>query len=473
METCDVMSGRQEKRQNSRLLCVLLLLLCVSVSVSAKLPCPEQLVAKHGSNCLKMENERLSPTEAEYLRWARQHGFSDSVTLAQTENGRGIVAVRPLKKGDIFATCGREMHIHKKRIFNSDVGVIFERNPKLKSYRELPYTVFFLHERSKVDSIWKPYLDVLPKQLDTPVFMTDAEIEEYQKLVDINAVHAKQSKLREAHAELMQTIKENNLEYLFGNHAIPFEDYLLMSENVATRTWTDVADSSTQKSDHVESLIHYPVLEMVNHKPTAFVAGMLENGTIALLVDRDVEPGEEVFISYGHGKAASDMANTYGFTIDWTHDKVYLFLNFSTVFINGSSLKQQNKQDAIQIGNVTSDMLYFTLSLNEPISTKAMHILRMLLLTAEERDRSLSDARIGNMVSMRNECAALHFYQSILSQTLHHFKTSLGEDIKILAEPDVPYRKMLAVQVRSGQKRLLKHAIKAVDDYWISFIHSR
>ena len=92
---------------------------------------------------------------------------------------RGVHASKDIKKGETILYIPKHQIITLEMAFASPVGKkMYEKGlrQRLISPKHSFLSTFLMQERRKPESIWQPYLDILPKNFDCfPVFFTDAD----------------------------------------------------------------------------------------------------------------------------------------------------------------------------------------------------------------------------------------------------------------------------------------------------------
>eukprot|EP00742_Colponemidia_sp_Colp-10_P007219 GILJ01007759.1.p1 GENE.GILJ01007759.1~~GILJ01007759.1.p1 ORF type:complete len:497 (-),score=59.63 GILJ01007759.1:148-1638(-) len=433
----------------------------IQSSHRVRAPSPEHSASAASVSEAPKSAEENARIEQAYLEWAYAHGLFKSVTVGKTANGRGIVATRPIKYKEVFAIVRPYIQLSTANVMESDVGPLLKSFPKLTQDQNLPHAILFLHERTRPRSFWKPYLDSYPKSLLTPVFMNDEQLAQFQGFLDVQAVKEKQNKIKEFYGMFKEASAHSQYRTMFPA-PISFEDFRLMYELISTRHWGGATP--------FEATL-FTVLEMVNHHPNAFEAQRIENGAIALVSDRDVVEGEEVFIAYGLNRSSSDIVNTYGFPIDWKYDFVFVTTHFAKM-ATGSALDQR-KLAAIQrfhANNATS--FAFRFSYSEPIAEGMLTVGRIVSLTNGTFDQDVEVVLGKKVLSMDNEQAALKYCSDTMRQLLEVYPTTLKQDEDILQNSDIDYALRMAVLLRSGRKRIMQRAIDALDERWLQHLHS-
>lgn len=101
--------------------------------------------------------------------WLTQEGAlnpdKSPVTVLPVAEGLGLVATKNIFNGDELFSIPESLNLSYNAAKSSEIGKYLEG---LKPWVAL--AIFLLHEKAKVSSKWRPYIDILPEILDLPVF---------------------------------------------------------------------------------------------------------------------------------------------------------------------------------------------------------------------------------------------------------------------------------------------------------------
>ena len=123
--------------------------------------------------------ERLRADSAHLLAtWAEQRGVQLKKQRAQPElldDGPALVVTQPTARGQSLATFPSSAWLTEQVVAKSSIGGLLQG---LEGWLQI--ALFLLHERSSSGAAWEPYMNVLPKQPEMPLFWGDAELAELQ-----------------------------------------------------------------------------------------------------------------------------------------------------------------------------------------------------------------------------------------------------------------------------------------------------
>lgn len=120
--------------------------------------------------------EDMDGIVARFNKWMDDVGCESKVETAHIPGFRlGLVAREDIAQGETYLAVPWMSLIHEESIVKtSPVGEQFKA---LKAKYELDVfhflMLFFLRELEQLDSYWRPFLDILPGSLNTPIFWSD------------------------------------------------------------------------------------------------------------------------------------------------------------------------------------------------------------------------------------------------------------------------------------------------------------
>ena len=113
------------------------------------------------------------------MKWLKDGGaVFDKVKMRYySPNYRGVHASTKIRKNEVFLVIPRTRIITLEMAKSSPIGAKMEQaRLNLLSPKHSFLSSFVLQERRKENTIWEPYLDILPKSLSSfPVFFTPEE----------------------------------------------------------------------------------------------------------------------------------------------------------------------------------------------------------------------------------------------------------------------------------------------------------
>lgn len=127
----------------------------------------------------KVENESVSYNcDVEYLeliKWMKEHGWKPSCKLVSTyfnKTGRGLMAKEKIFAGTAIAKIPYELLITVKTALQSDISWIFTNGNAFTTQQVLSTFLAWEYHLEEM-SVWRKYLNCLPKNFSYPAFCED------------------------------------------------------------------------------------------------------------------------------------------------------------------------------------------------------------------------------------------------------------------------------------------------------------
>ncbi|PTB69416.1 UV-endonuclease UvdE [Trichoderma citrinoviride] len=331
------------------------------------------------------------------------------------------------------------------------------------------------------ESKWKPYIDVLPASFETPMFWTDAELDELQ-------ASATRSKVGKESAEKM--FQDKVLPVVRANHHLfptsqtySDEDLIQLAHRMGSTIMSyafDFQNEDEEDENDTEEWVEereakstmgmVPMADILN--ADAEYNAHVNYGDDALTVTalRTIRAGEEIFNYYGP-HPNSELLRRYGYVTSKHSRYDVVELPWSLVEESVvASLGLSNEQLKKARGYLDSDELEDTFVLEreseEPNSDGTLtgsarfseipedlqDQLKSLLKAVRKVDpSSIADKRKRDEIQHTILIRALDTLAS-------RYPTSITEDERILSGSGISERHKAAVTVRLGEKRLIQEA---------------
>ncbi|KAG2239298.1 hypothetical protein Bca52824_090158 [Brassica carinata] len=423
-----------------------------------------------------MESEHQ--TMEQFLRWAAELGVSDSIDPSRSHDsclgyslsvadfplagGRGLGAVRELRKGELVLKVPRSALLTTESMVAKDDNL----RDSINLHRSLSSTqilsVCLLYEMSKwKSSFWYPYLVHLPRDYD--LLATFGEFEKQALQVE-DAVWAAEKAIAKSKSEWKEAVtlmKELDLKPKFQSlHA-----WNWASSTISSRTlhipWDsagclcpvgdlfnyDAPGDDLNTSEGPETAPQafsttnqecWNSAEEAEHVAEAQSERLTDGGfdgdanAYCLYARRNYQLGEQVLLCYGT-YTNLELLEYYGFILEEnSNDKVFISLETSLYALASSWPK---------------DSLYIHQD-GKP-SFALVSTLRLWLIPQSQRDKSVMRlVYAGSQISVKNEILVMKWVSEKCRSVLRDLPTSLLEDTVILQDID----KLQDPELRLGQK---------------------
>lgn len=123
-----------------------------------------------------------SATIDRFTDWVKSNGaiFEGSEITEFQGYDLGLKANTDISQDSLIIAIPRKLMLTVEEAKNSSLGPLIERELILKTMPNVALAIFLLLEKSKKDSFWKPYLDILPNTYSTVLYFTPDELRELQ-----------------------------------------------------------------------------------------------------------------------------------------------------------------------------------------------------------------------------------------------------------------------------------------------------
>uniref|UniRef100_A0A8D0L6Y6 SET domain containing 4 n=1 Tax=Sphenodon punctatus TaxID=8508 RepID=A0A8D0L6Y6_SPHPU len=261
-------------------------------------------------------------------KWLKERGYEDSkLRLVQfPETGRGLMTTKALQAGELIISLPEKCILTTDIVLNSYLGeYIAKWRPPISPLMAL-CTFLIAEKYSGEQSLWKSYLDVLPKTYSCLVCWE----QEVLKLLP-EPLRSKAEKQRRVVQELYISSKSffSCLQPLFTEDVATVFNYDAMQWAWCTINTRTVYMKHSQRecfSREPDVYALAPFLDLLNHSPNVKVKASFNEKTrcYEILTVSPCRKYEEVFICYGpHDNQR--LLLEYGFVaIDNPHSSVYV-----------------------------------------------------------------------------------------------------------------------------------------------------
>ncbi|KAJ1732312.1 hypothetical protein LPJ61_002106 [Coemansia biformis] len=228
----------------------------------------------------------------QFRAWLEENGAAlDKLEFRRSAHGNGVFARAPIGEGEEYA------RIPKRLIITESVCREELREVELAG-RALLCT-FLVHQRFvSQDSFWKPYMDILPSDIPTPLCFTDAELGLLKGTPMEHAVADRRKSLQSEHQEAQRAATAAIPEDEFG-----FDRYVWAANVVSSRGFGQAMGGDN---------VLLPLLDMMNHRPLTRVTWAVGDDSVAFAAGATMREGAEVMNNYG-AKSNEELLLGYGF----------------------------------------------------------------------------------------------------------------------------------------------------------------
>mmetsp|Transcript_11894 Transcript_11894/g.17743 ORF Transcript_11894/g.17743 Transcript_11894/m.17743 type:complete len:511 (+) Transcript_11894:62-1594(+) len=383
-------------------------------------------------------------------------------TIDENENeraGRGMVANKEIKEGDELFSIPLELLMTKERseqVFGKEIIT-----PEMNEY--IAIALLLIHEKSKNDSFWKPYIDVLPtiEEVAPTWSWSEEDLSYMEGSPVIRATESMSLKLKREFSDLQKSLLLPRKD-IFPEENFTFQNFQWAFSILFSRA----IRLTSLKSGQAVALI--PYADLINHNPFAnsYVDArnegwLTQNEVVSVYSDRSYKKMEQIYISYGP-KSNSDLLLLYGFALDRNP--------FNSVEIT-VSLEQNDplfgeKNDFLKRAGMPLTMSFPLY--NDRYPDEAFQYMRLICFEKSDRDAlgAIEDVEFADKVSNQNELQVLSLIIEACERALERYPTTEEEDTALMIDRGMysllSKNQRMAVKHRRQEKRILKKTIAAV-----------
>ncbi|KAI8979311.1 hypothetical protein BDF20DRAFT_868834 [Mycotypha africana] len=375
-----------------------------------------------------------------YLTWVKNNG--GSFKNLKFEHGSAY-ATSIIKPNENFAS------VPFKLCITEDVARQALPNLDNFSSRYVLTLFLLLQKRLGEKSFYWPYINILPKSIQTPFFFDDMELAFLKNTNLEAAVRERRKMIQQNYSMILENLPAN-----VKKEDVKWEEFLYCYCVYSSRSFPyKLIDPSANDSEAL-----FPLVDALNHKPRTKITwsrdGNNENGSLSFIAGQEFKQGEEVFNNYGP-KSNEELLLGYGFCFEYNeYDHVALKPNFSQD-PNFEVKRQILQQNNISSGNV--DPLTFYIHWNN-IPAAYFKLMRVLVMNSVEMEhyKQCTNPRFIEFIGYRNELC-------MLSMTLQVLETKLRAIQSVdLKKDNLRDSQKFALMYRKGDKRSCNHLYATV-----------
>ncbi|RDL35117.1 putative Ribosomal N-lysine methyltransferase 4 [Venustampulla echinocandica] len=439
-----------------------------------------------------METDGFQATTDAFISWLSDAGVRINPKIRIEDfrsdgRGRGVVAAADLAEDEVIFSIPRTSALN---INNSLAGIDAgsSRDALLNMPSWLALTALIISESQQSNSKWAAYLAVLPRQLDTLTFWSELELTELQASTVVKKIgkagaeamfsqHLLPLGLGESSTDLFHRVASIIMAYAFD---IPYE---ADSEQQTGTAGAEDDELVSDNGDEKTILSMIPLADMLNADADRNNARLCcDNEDLEMRTIKPISKGEEIFNDYGQ-LPRSDLLRRYGYVTD--NYAPYDVAEISTSSIMSALTSGPLKLGEGQLLQPLSEMeakRRLTLAEREDVHDDSYDLIHpntegpaipdellaliYLQLLDEESLRAIetSQSSLPSRSKLATELVG-QVLAALIQLREKEYATSIEEDENLLQTESVPYRTKMAMQVRLGEKRVLRAAIQEASSF--------
>lgn len=334
------------------------------------------------------------------------------------------------------------------------------------------------------DSPFRIYLDSLPRDFDTPIFWTDAELRELQASSVLSRIG--RAEVDEQYAVAVRPWIELHAAS-FGHADTSLQAFHRMGSIIQSYAFDierlrgdpgsevdesvheddELANSEDDEDDSELQKALIPLADLLNGDPVKNNARLFHGKRFEMRAMVAIACGSQIWNTYGD-LPDSDLLRRYGYTrgavtnqdnvVDIPGDLVTDVVQASRDVDRLDPAELHRRIDYLLDQGILDDS--FEIDAHHSVVPAEMLIAIEVILLSRSEFRALS--RAGQLTDGTQTHEIRDLVMSILHRRLEQYATSLEEDNAILAAPGGGSRMRNAFQVRMGEKAILQRSLEKV-----------
>ena len=328
--------------------------------------------------------------------------------------------------------------------------------------RLVVFYLFLIHElfEMKEDSIYFPYLDLLPQKFTTAIYYDEDEMAELKGTNLYKSIKSINENLENIYEQKVKYLLKNRLDVLKNDTAYTYERFRWAFSVVWSRVFPIEypCEASENGIEIVPTLL--PTVDILNHKFNAKITYFTGTDRRFYLKTREpLEKGTYVHNNYG-AKSNDSFLLSYGFVIENNTEDTF-YVQFG---VSGDEqlvhLKKQYLED-------NSLMLGYYLK-HQDLPEVMLDAIRICVMDEDDfyfaKQHPMSHHRGQTyMFGVRNEYKTLTTLLNLFQSKKNLFSTTIQEDLKYLkSEKEFNMQNILIYRI--GQKRIIEHCLSEISN---------
>lgn len=405
---------------------------------------------------IKHNLEKRADAIGQFMDWLEQHGAAvDNVTIHSFPGyGLGLRAEVNFQENQLLMTIPRNLifslHTAAPELKDIQTDLLIQGMP------QVALAVALLIEKRKTNSNWKPYLDVLPKEYTTILYMNTIDLMELKGSPTLEPTLKQIRNVARQYSYLNQLFQStDNLVSNLLRDTFTYEEYRWAVSTVMTRQNIIPGEDDTRM---IHCLI--PMWDMCNHEEGRISTEFnKETNCCECYAMRNFKSGDQIFIYYGP-RTNTDFFVHSGFVYpDNKSDGFTLYLGISKADpLRKERIALLSRMDLPEANE------YVLKTGPEPISKSLLGFLRIFNMDKDQLDSFSKDGV--NKDSIFGEPIGkdvLTFILTRLKLLKANYPTSEQEDVDLL-NGTVQTARKLVLNLRLSEKRLLSGIIGVLEN---------
>ncbi|XP_011503823.1 PREDICTED: histone-lysine N-methyltransferase setd3, partial [Ceratosolen solmsi marchali] len=384
--------------------------------------------------------ERIDVIE-EFISWLKQHDAKMyGISICEFPNyDLGLKAEIEFKENDII------LEIPRKLIFNVHTAAFeikdIQNDILIKNMPYIGLAIALLIEKNKEQSKWKPYLNILPKNYNTVLYMNINDMMELKDSPNFDAALKQCRNIARQYSyfnKIFQNSKNSVSELL--RDTFSYEEYRWAVSTVMTRQNIIPSEDNLQM---IHSLI--PMWDLCNHEHGKITTNFnMNTNCCECYAMKNFKMGDQIFIHYG-SQSNSEFFIHSGFVYNNNkNDSFKLRLSISKV----DALQKERKSLLLKVG-LSSVNEYLIKPESEPISSQLLGFLRILNMNKKQLDYWIKSSETSDLMNPKSvyfealDKNVLKYIVTRLKLLLSKYPSSEQNDVKLIENTSQNWSKLV------------------------------
>ncbi|XP_067681659.1 actin-histidine N-methyltransferase-like [Haliotis asinina] len=399
-----------------------------------------------------------------FLEWLANNGVDTaSADIVQYPDlGYGLKANKDLKESELFLSIPRKLMLTVDSAKKSVLGNLISEDKILQAMPNITLALHLLCEKWTPDSLWKPYIDIMPTSYTTPLYFSQEELQQFKGSPALGDSLNQYRNISRQYAYFYRLLQKNpKASNLPIKDIFTFDEYRWAVSTVMTRQNQIPTKDGSQATFGL-----IPFWDMCNHSNGYFTADYsVEKDCSECYTLREFKAEEQIFIFYGARSNAEFLVHNGFVYPENEHDRLCLKLGIS----KGDPLFAAKAEVLNRIGLQPSRAFFLHVGDN-PVDGDLLAFLRVFNMeedplksrfgsaASQEDMEQLKD--LDTPVTEENEQKVWTFLQTRAAILLKAYPTTLEADEEQLKKSDLSPALLLALQLRTCEKKILQTTVE-------------
>lgn len=337
-----------------------------------------------------------------FVKWCSDNGakLSELSLKTYSNNERGIHSIQGIRKGKTLIDIPEKILITDKMGEESEYGKMIKKHCKYFNNLKIIYVMLYILQTNKDGHFFKPYYNILPKNMDNfPIFWDKEDIVLLSGSNSVNEIIIRQNSILKDYEKLCELIPE------FKNkHSI--RDFIWVRTVVGSRNFGIMIDN-------ISRVAMIPISDLLNHdkNPDVTWAFNSRSRSFKMVSNRYLKKGKPITDTYGN-KSNIKYLLFYGFTLEDNVENDVIYINI----VHGkNNLEEKNIIKKNVVG-------YLNTNINSSLFHDILLFLRVSISGLDILENNKTISYYQKPISIEHEKLTIKAFIIYLNTKLKHYK---------------------------------------------------